>query len=230
MRTVGLIGGMSWQSTALYYKYMNEAVKQRIGGLHSSKTVIWSFDFHEIEALQSAGDWENATKKLIEAARSLEKAGADCLLICTNTMHKMADDVQVSCNIPLIHIADATAENIKASSSKKPLLLGTRYTMEQDFYKGRLKKDYAINVVIPDDQERTVIHDIIYEELCQGIIKDKSKEKYHRIIQSQIEKGVDGVILGCTEIVLLVKPEQLEIPVFDTTYIHALSAVDFSLG
>lgn len=230
MKTIGLIGGMSWESTAVYYQYINDAVKERLGGLHSAKSIVWSFDFHDIETLQANGDWEAATQEMISAAQSLERAGAECLIICTNTMHKIAGEVQSACTIPLIHIADATAASIKKSPSTQPLLLGTRYTMEQDFYQGRLQTRHAIDVAIPDDAQREVIHTVIYDELCQGIISHESQEAYLDVIQANTAHGIDGVIFGCTEIGLLLKPEQLDLPVFDTTYIHALAAVDFALS
>jgi len=230
MKTIGLIGGMSWESTAIYYRLLNELAREKLGGLHSAKLLMWSFDFAEIEHHQAAGDWNTATAMMVDAAQRVEKGGADCLLICTNTMHKMAPEVQAAVNIPLIHIADATAAAIKATTSVKPLLLATRYTMEQSFYKGRLKDAHGIDAAIPDDAGRTVVHDIIYNELCQGIIKDDSHRQYLDVVAQGLEAGVDGVIFGCTEVGMLVSQNDFQVPAFDTTQLHAQAALEFALG
>jgi aspartate racemase len=230
MKMIGLIGGMSWESTVVYYQLLNRLARQRLGGLHSAKLLLWSFDFAEIEAHQAAGDWEAATDCMLDAARSLEKGGAECIVICTNTMHKMAEDVQDAIDIPLIHIADATATAIKAAGARKPLLLGTRFTMEQDFYKGHLENNHGINVLVPNAEERTSIHEIIYQELCQGEIRSVSKQRYLEIVSNAINAGADGVIFGCTEVGLLIAQDDLDVPAFDTTVLHANAAMDYALS
>ncbi len=230
MKMIGLIGGMSWESTVVYYQLLNRLARQRLGGLHSARLLLWSFDFAEIEAHQAAGDWEAATNCMLDAARSLEKSGAECIVICTNTMHKMAQEVQDAVAVPLIHIADATAAAIKAAGAQKPLLLGTRFTMEQDFYKGRLENKHGINVLVPNAAERTSIHEIIYQELCQGEIRSVSKQRYLEIVRNAINAGADGVIFGCTEVGLLIAQDDLEIPAFDTTVLHANAAMDYALS
>ncbi len=229
MKTIGLIGGMSWESTVVYYQLLNRLARERLGGLHSAELILWSFDFAEIEALQAAGDWAAATARMVAAAESVERGGADCLVICTNTMHRMADSVQAAVDIPLIHIADATAAAIKAAGAKAPLLLATRYTMEQDFYKGRLKDAHGIEVRIPDAAARSVVHDIIYDELCQGVVRPESKARYLEVVRAAEAAGADGIIFGCTEIGLLVTPEDFRMPAFDTTELHARAALDFAL-
>ena len=230
MKTIGLIGGMSWESTASYYRLINEAVKEQLGGLHSAELCLYSVDFAKIEAYQHAGDWEKTADVLIHAAQSLEKAGSECILICTNTMHLIAPQVQASINIPLLHIADATAQKIKRCNIDTIALLGTAYTMEKDFYKGRLSEKYQLEVIVPNTQDRQIVHQIIYNELCVGRIKDASRYEYLRIIDSLVERGAQGVILGCTEIALLVKPQDTSVKLFDTTEIHALAAVDWALS
>lgn len=230
MKTIGLIGGMSWESTIVYYQLLNRMARERLGGLHSAELVMWSFDFAEIEALQAAGDWDAATERMVAAARNVERAGAACLLICTNTMHKMADAVQAAVDIPLIHIADATAAAIKTAGASRPLLLATRYTMEQDFYKGRLSDRHDIAAMIPDDDDRTLVHDVIYDELCQGVISPASKQRYLEVVGRGEAAGADGVIFGCTEVGLLIRPEDLTLPAFDTTELHARAALDFALA
>lgn len=230
MHTIGLIGGMSWESSAEYYRIINEAVKQRLGGLHSADCLMYSFDFAEIEALQMAGDWDGATARMIEAAQRLERGGAVCVVICTNTMHKMADAVTEAVGTPLIHIADPTAAAIKAGGFTRVGLLGTRFTMEQDFYRGRLINQHGLDVLIPDEADRETVHRIIYEELVVGTIRDESRADYLRVIDSLAGRGAEGVILGCTEIGLLIKPGDSPLPTFDTTELHALAAVDFALG
>ncbi|MBZ0299884.1 MAG: aspartate/glutamate racemase family protein [Anaerolineae bacterium] len=230
MKTIGLLGGMSWESSLLYYQIINETVKARLGGLHSAQCLLWSFDFAEIEALQAAGDWPQATQAMIDAARRLQQGGADCLVICTNTMHRMAAEVQAAVDLPLLHIADATAEQVRAQGIQDIALLGTRYTMEQDFYKGRLIERYGLNVLIPDAGGVQVVHDIIYDELVRGVVKDTSRQQYQQVIGELGRRGAQGVILGCTEIGMLIKPEDSPLPVFDTTYLHAVAAVDWALA
>ncbi len=230
MKTIGLIGGMSWESTASYYRLINESVKERLGGLHSAKLCLYSVNFAEIEAYQHAGDWEKTASILINAAQSLEKAGAMCILICTNTMHIVASQIQASIDIPLLHIADATANNIQQQGIDTIALLGTAYTMEKDFYKGRLINNYQLQVITPNANDHQIVHQIIYNELCLGNIKDASRQEYLRIINSLIDQGAKGIILGCTEIALLIKPQDTSIALFDTTEIHALSAVDWALA
>ena len=229
MKTIGMIGGMSWESSIEYYRIVNETVKEKLGGLHSAKSLMYSVDFAEIEALQHAGRWEEATQAMINAARHVEAGGADFVIICTNTMHKMADQVEVAVGIPLLHIADATAEAIKAQGLNKVGLLGTKYTMEDDFYRGRLVEKHGLEVLIPEADDREMVHRVIYDELVLGNIKAESREHYKRIIEKLISWGAQGIILGCTEIGLLVKEEDSRVPTFDTTYIHAVSAVERAL-
>ena len=228
MKTIGLLGGMSWESTELYYRLINEQVKQKLGGLHSAKLILHSVDFAEIEQLQHQGQWDKTADILITAAKGLEKAGADFILICTNTMHLVAPQIQTSINIPLLHIADATAEVLIENKIEKVGLLGTAFTMEKAFYKGRLT-DYQLDVVTPNQNDRQTIHEIIYNELCLGEIKPESRNKYLHIIDDLVKQGAESVILGCTEIALLVKPEHTNITLFDTTKIHALKAVEKAL-
>ena len=230
MKTIGLIGGLSWESSIEYYRIINETVKERLGGLHSAECLLFSFDFAEIEALQAAGDWETATHRMIAVARQVERGGADGILICSNTMHRMADDVKNAVDIPLLHIADATAGAIHAQGMHTIGLLGTRYTMEGDFYKGRLINQHELAVVIPEEPGRTTIHDVIYNELVKGIIRDESRQQYQAIIQQLVAAGAQGIILGCTEIELLIsQPEHSPVPIFPTTYLHAVAAVDWAL-
>lgn len=229
MKTIGIIGGMSWESSAEYYKIMNEYVKQNLGGHHSCKCLMYSVDFAEIEMLQHKGKWKKLTKIMIDAAVSLEKGGAEFLLIATNTMHLMYNNVLNSLQIPGLHIADAVAEQIKNKKLKKIALLGTKFTMQKDFYSKRLKEKHNIETIIPNDSDMDVIHQIIYNELVLGQIKDESKQKYIEIINKLIKEGAEGVILGCTEIPLLIKQTDVDIPVFDTTTIHAKAAVDKAL-
>jgi len=229
MKTIGMIGGMSWESSLEYYRIMNQAVKEKLGGFHSAQCILYSVDFDDVEKMQHQGDWESLTRLMIEAAQSVKKAGADFLVICTNTMHKMADAVQSAVQIPLLHIADVTAEAVKANGQNRVGLLGTKFTMEQDFYRGRLKDLHGIDVLIPGDDERQTIHDILYNELCLGEIKKLSSEKFQTIIQNLVERGAQGVVLGCTEIPLIVRQEDYKIPLYDTTSLHALAAVEFAL-
>lgn len=228
MKVIGLIGGMSWESSVEYYRIINEEVKRRLGGLHSAKCLLYSVNFHEIERYQSEGAWEKAGEVLGNAASILEKGGADFIVICTNTMHKVVDDIQAKINVPLLHIADATASQIKEMGIHSVGLLGTKYTMEQDFYKSRLELN-GIQVIVPNEKDREIVNKIIYDELCLGKIFQESRDYYKRVIQSLTESGAKGIILGCTEIGLLVKPEDSDVPLFDTSYIHALEAVNMAL-
>jgi len=230
MKTIGLIGGMTWHSTVDYYRLLNEDVHRRLGGSHSASIVMTSVDFEEIENLQNAGDWDRLTNRMIDAALKTEAAGADLLLICANTMHKTAEAVAGALAIPLVHIADATAAEVRRLGLKTVGLLGTRYTMEQDFYRVRLEKKHGLRVLIPDEAQRTAVHNIIYAELGRGRILDGSRKIYQEIIVSLQGRGAEGVILGCTEIPLLIKPEDSPIPVFDTTALHARAAVDLALA
>ncbi|MBC2458236.1 aspartate/glutamate racemase family protein [Clostridium beijerinckii] len=228
MKTIGLIGGMSWESTVTYYQVLNNVIKEKLGGLHSAKCLLYSLDFHEIEKCQSTGEWEVSAQILSEAALTLEKAGADFIVICTNTMHKVADKVQEAISIPILHIAEVTAQVLKAENITKIALLGTKYTMEQDFYKSKLIED-GIRVLIPDKEDIETVNKIIYNELCVGIISKHSKEVYLNIIDKLTNKGAQGVILGCTEIGLLVQQRDTKTPLFDTTLIHAEKAALFSI-
>lgn len=223
MKTIGLIGGMSWESTVTYYQIINETVKRELGGLHSAKILLYSVDFAEIEEYQASGQWDKSAEVLACAARNLEKAGADFIVICTNTMHKVAPEIQACISIPVIHIAEATAEELKARGITKVGLLGTKYTMTQEFYKSKLVQA-GIDVVIPEGRDIDTVNDIIYKELCLGIISDDSREKYRNIIGQLAEWGAQGVILGCTEIGLLIQQKDVSMPVFDTTLIHASRA------
>jgi aspartate racemase len=228
MKTIGLIGGMSWESTAEYYRIINEAVKERLGGFHSAKIVMYSVDFKEIRELQLEARWAEATNLMIDAAKRVERGGADFVLICTNTMHKMAEEVEASIGIPLLHIADVTAERIISSGLKKVGLLGTAFTMEQDFYKGRLIDKYGLEVVIPSQIERKVVDNIIFNELCLGEIKDSSREQIKTIMGNLVDDGAQGIILGCTELPSLIKQKDCSVPLFDTTAIHAKAAAEYA--
>lgn len=230
MKTIGLLGGMSWESTVSYYQAINEGVKRQLGGLHSAKVVLNSVDFAQIEKLQHEGDWPATAEILSKAAKDVEKAGADCLLICTNTMHLVADEVAKGISIPLIHIADATGEQVSSKGISKVALLGTAFTMEKDFYKGRLKNNFGLEVLTPGEEARTRVHDVIYQELCLGKISASSKRFYLNVIDDLKQQGAEAVILGCTEIGLLVKQEDSSLPIFDTAEIHALTAVEFALA
>jgi aspartate racemase len=230
MKRIGLIGGMSWESTAEYYRRLNQGVRERLGGLHSADLVLRSFDFAAIEQLQVADDWTQAAEVLALAARELEAAGATCLLICTNTMHKVADAVQDAVDIPLIHIADATARAVTQQSLQRPLLLATRYTMEEPFYRDRLRERHGIEVVVPDASQRDQVHRVIFDELCMGRVTDAARNAYLEIIADRRQRdGVDSVILGCTEIGLLIGPADTPLPVIDTTAVHVEAALDFAL-
>ncbi|WP_245637060.1 aspartate/glutamate racemase family protein [Azospirillum thiophilum] len=227
-KVIGLIGGMSWESSAEYYRIVNEQVRDRLGGLRSARCMMWSFDFAEIEALQHAGRWDDATALMVDAARRLERGGADFLLICTNTMHRMAADVQAAVGIPLLHIADPTADRIRAAGLRRVGLLGTAFTMEQDFYKGRLADRHGLEVLIPEEADRATVHRIIYDELVQGRVEPASRQAYREVIARLVERGAEAVILGCTEIMLLVGAEDSAAPLFDTTAIHAEAAVELA--
>ena len=229
MKTIGLLGGMSWESTALYYQQINKMVHSKLGKLHSAKVIINSVDFEEIAALQAKGLWQEAGAYLAEQALNLEKAGAECILVCTNTMHKIAPQIEDAITVPFIHIADATAKEIVSQNIGKVALLGTAFTMEQDFYKARLQ-DHGIDVVIPNEADRKIVHRIIYEELCLGVINPDSRQKYETIVEALIAEGAEGIILGCTEICMLIGGVKFSVPLFDTTAIHAKEAVSFSLN
>ena len=229
MKTIGLLGGMSWESTESYYRLINESVKQKLGGLHSAKIILHSVDFAEIEHLQHLGEWHKTAEILTNAAQGIEKAGADFILICTNTMHIVAPQIQAGINIPLLHIADATAEEIVKAGISKIGLLGTAFTMEEDFYKGRLENEFALQVITPSVADRKIVHQIIYNELCLGKIENASRDEYLRIIDNLLEQGAEGVILGCTEIAMLIEPKHTDTRLFDTTTLHALKAVEKAL-
>lgn len=229
MKTLGLIGGMSWESTAEYYRTLNELTRDRLGGLHSARLVLYSVDFADIEHLQAAGRWEEAGAILADAARALEAAGAELLLICTNTMHKVADQVAAAVSVPLLHLADATADAVRAAGLRRVGLLGTAFTMEQDFYRGRLAATGGLDVLTPGADSRALVHRVIYEELCLGIIREESRAAYRRIIADLVAAGAEGIILGCTEIELLVHPEDSPVPVFPTARLHAEAAVTAAL-
>ncbi|NRQ44498.1 aspartate/glutamate racemase family protein [Rheinheimera sp. YQF-2] len=230
MKTIGLIGGMSWESTIPYYRLLNEGVKQQLGGLHSAKCILVSVDFHDIERLQQAGDWDAAGAVLADAARSLEVAGADFIVLCTNTMHKVADSIAAAVTIPLLHIADATAAAIKQAGGRRVGLLGTKFTMQQPFYRERLSELHGIEVLLPNEAEQDSLHQIIYQELCQSVITPESKQAVRKMMAGLAWQGVDGIILGCTEIGLLVAKADAAVPLFDTTVIHAKAAVELALA
>jgi aspartate racemase len=229
MKIIGLLGGMSWESTVGYYRAINEGIKKALGDLHSARLVLYSVDFDPIEKLQHDGDWEGTAKILSQAALSVQSAGADFLVICTNTMHKIAPQIEEVLAIPLLHIADATAEVLVQNGIRKVGLLGTAFTMEQDFYKGRLIQQYGLNVLVPDDEDRKIVHRVIYQELCLGKLKSDSKAEYLRIIDSLDRQGAEAVILGCTEIGMLVSQQDTDVKLFDTTAIHADKAVEYAL-
>ncbi|MFD2370680.1 aspartate/glutamate racemase family protein [Brevibacillus sp. GCM10020057] len=230
MKTIGLIGGMSWESSRVYYQLVNEGVRDRLGGLHSAKCLLYSVDFAEIEELQHAGKWAEAGEHMADAARRLEAAGAELIVLCTNTMHKLAPAITGATRLPFLHIADATAAKIKADGYQRVGLLATRFTMEQDFYTGRLRDVHGLEVLLPDEQGRQTVHAIIYEELCRGIVREESKQAYRRIISGLVEAGAQAIILGCTEIGLLIAQADCPVPVYDTTEIHAIAAVEAALG
>ncbi|GAA1648923.1 aspartate/glutamate racemase family protein [Actinoplanes couchii] len=229
MRMIGLLGGMSWQSTAEYYRILNELVRERLGGLHSARLVLHSVDFAEIEVLQAEGRWDEAGAVLAAAARSLEAAGADFVVLCTNTMHKVAEPIQDAIGIPLLHLGDATADAVKGAGIRTVGLLGTRFTMAEEFYRGRMAQ-HGLTVLVPGDEDQRIVNDVIYQELCLGVVRPESREAYRRIIQRLIDDGAEGVILGCTEIELLVGPDDSAVPLFPTTRLHCESAVTTAFG
>ena len=228
-RLIGLIGGLSWESSAEYYRIINERAQARLGGVHSARTLMYSFDFGEIEALQHGGDWPAATALMIDAAQRLERGGADFILICSNTMHRMADEVAAAIRAPLLHIADPTAQRIKSAGIARVGLLGTQFTMEQDFYKGRLAERFGLEVIVPGAADRAVVHDIIYRELVKGDMREASRQKYRAIIHRLASAGAEAIIFGCTEIMLLVDASDSPVPTFDTTTIHAEAALEMAL-
>ncbi len=229
MRTIGLIGGMSWESSAQYYRIINEAVRERLGGVHSARSLMLSVDFGEVERLQHASEWDALAALMVDAARSLERGGADFILICTNTMHRMAGEVAASVGVPLIHIADPTAAEITRRGHVRVGLLGTAFTMEQDFYKGRLASRHGLEVLVPGEPDRATVHRIIYDELVAGRVNPVSRAEYRAVIARLVERGAEAIILGCTEIMLLVRPEDSSVPLYDTTTLHALAAVELAL-
>ncbi len=230
MRTIGLIGGMSWESTVPYYQHINRLVGERLGGLHSARLVLYSIDFHDLEILQHENRWDEAGAMLAGAAVSLERAGADCLLICANTMHKVAPAVEAAVRIPLLHIADATGEAVRRRGLRRVGLLGTKYTMEETFLRSRVSERFGLDVIIPGAEAREAVHAVIYGELCRGIIADASRDRYRQIVKDLEVAGAEGVILGCTEIGLLLRDEDADIPLFDTTRLHAEAAVEYALA
>jgi aspartate racemase len=230
MKTIGLLGGMSWESTIPYYRTVNRVVGERLGGLHSARIVLYSVDFQPIEELQHSGHWAEAGEILAEAAGRLETAGADLLVICTNTMHKVAARIEQAIGIPLLHIADATADEIERAGLQRIGLLGTRFTMEEKFYRGRLEDRHQLEVIVPNEPDRQMVHRVIYDELCLGAVEPESRRDYSQVIQRLVDEGAEGIILGCTEISLLVKPEDSPVPLFDTTEIHARRAAEWALA
>lgn len=229
MKTIGLIGGMSWESSLIYYQLINQKIKEKLGGHHSAKSLMYSVDFQEIKTMQHDGKWEQATQIMIDAAKRLERGGADFIVICTNTMHKMAQEVEDAIAIPLLNIADATANEILKHNIKIVGLLATAFTMEHDFYKERLTEKFNLEVLVPDEKGRKIVHDVIYQELCLGVIKNESKKAYLEIIKGLVQGGAEAIILGCTEITLLISQEDCVVPIYDTTKIHADCAVEFAL-
>jgi len=230
VKVIGLIGGMSWESTVPYYRIINETVKEKLGGLHSARLVLYSVDFHEIERMQQSGDWAAAGALLADAARALQAAGAECIVVCTNTMHKVAEFIVAAVNIPLLHIADPTADAIKQAGHATVGLIGTRFTMEQDFYRDRLSTQHGLTVLTPPEPDRNIVHRIIYEELCLGQVLTESRDQYRRIMAGLVAKGAQAIILGCTEISLLVDQRDASVPLFDTTHLHARGAAEWALA
>ncbi|MDR2960738.1 MAG: aspartate/glutamate racemase family protein [Stenotrophomonas sp.] len=230
MKTLGLIGGMSWESSAQYYRLINEAVRDRLGGAHSAQLLLWSVDFAGIKQLQHEGDWDALGTHMVDAAQRLQAGGAELLLICTNTMHALADRIESACRLPLLHIADPTATAIVRAGARRVGLLGTAFTMEQDFYRGRLEQRFGLEVLVPDAADRRCVHDIIYQELILGVVSETSRRRYAEVIARLTARGAEAIILGCTEIMLLVRPEDSAVPLFDTTSLHAIAAVDAALG
>jgi aspartate racemase len=230
MKTIGLLGGMSWESSAEYYRIINQTVRDRLGDAHSALSVMVSLDFGEIKQLQHAGEWDHLTGMMVQAAKSIERGGADFVVICCNTMHRMANDVESNIGIPLLHIADPTARQIVAAGLSRVGLIGSAFTMEQDFYRRRLEENFGLEVIIPDDAGRARVHRVIYDELISGIIREESREAYRQVIAGLVDRGAEAVILGCTEIMLLVAEADSAVPLFDTATIHALAAVDQALA
>lgn len=230
MRTLGLIGGMTWHSTVDYYKLINKGVHDKLGGTHSARILLLSIDFSPVEHMQNRGEWRALGQLMAGAARSLEGAGAEAVVICANTMHQLADDITAAVKIPLIHIADAAAAEVKKKGLKTVGLLGTRYTMEMDFYRGRLEAKHGLKVLVPDEPGRTTVHEVIYKELARGVVRPEARQAYVEVIEDLVKRGAEGVILGCTEIPMLIGAKDSRVPVFDTTAIHAAAAVDFALG
>jgi aspartate racemase len=230
MRTIGLLGGMSWESTVPYYRIVNETVRERLGGLHSAKLVLYSVDFQEIESLQHTEAWDEAGQVLGRAARALRAAGADFIVLCTNTMHKVADSIERAAGLPLLHIADPTAEAIRAAGLHRIGLLGTRFTMEQDFYKARFRDQHGLDILIPGDPDREIVHRVIYDELCQGRVLQGSREQFRQIIQRLVDQGAQAMILGCTEISMLIGDGDSPVPTFDTTRLHARKAAEWAVA
>lgn len=230
MKTIGLIGGMSWESTLEYYRIINQEMSKRLGGLHSAKILMYSVDFGEVEPLMQAGNWQKIGDHVAGIAKRLEAGGADCVLLCTNTVHKVADRIEQAISVPFMHIADAAGEGIASRNLKKVGLLGTRYTMEEDFYKSRLDKSFGLSILIPSEGDRGLVNDVIFSELCQGVIRQSSRDRFKAIIAELASRGAEGIVLGCTEVPLLIKQEDSAIPLFDTTLMHALRAVDFALS
>ena len=230
MKRIGLLGGMSWESTAEYYRLINQLVAEQLGGLHSADCLLRSVDFAEIEALQREGLWSEAGERLAREAQHLEAAGAELLVLCTNTMHKVAAEIEIAITIPFVHIADTTAQAVRGDGLDRVGLLATGYTMEQDFYVGRLRMEHSLDVLVPDRPDRKIVHDVIYDELCRGVIKDSSREAYRRIIGTLVDRGAQAVLLGCTEIDLLISAEDSPVPVYDTTRLHAERAVTLALA
>jgi aspartate racemase len=230
MKTIGIIGGMSCESTALYYARLNAEARRRLGGLHSAQCVIWSVDFAEIEEMQAAGNWHEAGEALADIGGRLERAGADIVILATNTMHKVAGAIEEAISVPFVHIAEATAERIVVAGLARPALMATAYTMEQDFYIGRMRSRYGLNVLVPEEEDRAEVHRIIYDELCQGIVRDESRTSYRAIAARLVEAGADSLILGCTEVGMLLGAGDVDVPVFDTTLIHADRALELALG
>lgn len=230
MKTIGLIGGMSWESTLEYYRIINQELRKRLGGLHSAKILMYSVDFGEVEPLMRVGDWDKIGDQVAQIAKRLESAGADCVLICTNTVHKVADRIEQAIGVPFIHIADAAGEEIVRRGLKNVGLLGTRYTMEEDFYGSRLNKRFGLSILVPAEGERVLVNQVIFDELCQGVIAQSSRKRFQEIIAELASRGAEGIVLGCTEIPLLISQEDSPVPLFDTTLMHALRAVDFALS
>ena len=230
MKVIGLLGGMSWESSAVYYRLVNEGVRARLGGLHNARSLLYTLDFFAIEAMQHAGRWDEAGEVLADAAVRLERGGADCVVLCTNTMHKLADRIEAAVAVPLLHIVDATASALVARGFDRVGLLATAFTMEEEFYRGRLRERFGIEAVVPDEADRRLVHRVIYDELCQGVVRPESKAAYAAVMRDLAGRGAQAIVLGCTEIMLLVRQADTALPLFDTTALHAAAAVDFALA